>query len=383
MHHYLFRKSFIVGAILLLAAASFTFTGENRGIKNPSTITGETVHQQVKQNLVENVDIGKRFQGIQDAIDDPDTSNGHTLFVHIGIYQENVLINKSLNIIGENRNNTFIVGEGPGNIVTIMADGVSIRGFTIQHCQVSIGPGPIYAGIKVYSNNNVFDGNNIQNCDRGFYLYGEITGNSVSNNIITNCPVDGILLFRAFANTLYGNDITTRGNGILLVNSYNNSIYDNTLRDSDYGIYLVYSSNDNTIYRNNFLDTNWYNVHIDHTLSECTGNQWDTGFSSFGNDWSDHTGVDPCSISGRKDGPGFSFVQEEIVCGDANGDDDVTIGDYVFLYEYLFNNGPAPDPLCRGDANGSGGTVTIGDYVYIYYYLFYEGPAPVPGCCSQ
>jgi hypothetical protein len=45
------------------------------------------------------------FQHIQDAIDV--SSNGNTVFVFSGAYYENIVIDESINLIGENKNNTW------------------------------------------------------------------------------------------------------------------------------------------------------------------------------------------------------------------------------------------------------------------------------------
>ena len=63
--------------------------------------------------------------------------------------------------------------------------------------------------------------------------------------------------------------------------------------------------------------------------------------------------------------------------GDANGDGVININDVVFLINYLFIGGPAPQPLQAGDAN-SDGVVNINDVVYLINYLFVGGPPP--GC---
>ncbi len=65
------------------------------------------------------------------------------------------------------------------------------------------------------------------------------------------------------------------------------------------------------------------------------------------------------------------------VCGDANGDGMVNVGDAVFLISYVFKGGLAPDPLEAGDANCDGG-VNVGDAVYLISYVFKGGPEP---CC--
>ncbi|MEZ5360563.1 MAG: dockerin type I repeat-containing protein [Candidatus Zixiibacteriota bacterium] len=69
------------------------------------------------------------------------------------------------------------------------------------------------------------------------------------------------------------------------------------------------------------------------------------------------------------------------LCGDANGDTSMNIGDAVYLINYIFKGGPAPDPECVGDANGDGST-NIGDAVYLIQYIFSGGPSPVDDCCD-
>lgn len=61
--------------------------------------------------------------------------------------------------------------------------------------------------------------------------------------------------------------------------------------------------------------------------------------------------------------------------GDANGDNGVTVSDVVYLINYLFKGGAAPDPLEAGDVNCDG-TVSVSDVVYLINYLFKGGPPP-------
>jgi photosystem II stability/assembly factor-like uncharacterized protein len=69
-----------------------------------------------------------------------------------------------------------------------------------------------------------------------------------------------------------------------------------------------------------------------------------------------------------------------VVCGDANGDGQVNVGDAVYLIAYVFSGGPAPDPECSGRANGDR-QVNVGDAVYLIAYVFSGGQPPVEGCC--
>jgi hypothetical protein len=73
------------------------------------------------------------------------------------------------------------------------------------------------------------------------------------------------------------------------------------------------------------------------------------------------------------------------ICGDANGsggDPSVDIDDVVYLINYIFAGGPAPEPVEAGDADCSGGDVPvdIDDVVYLINYIFAGGPEPCADC---
>jgi len=61
--------------------------------------------------------------------------------------------------------------------------------------------------------------------------------------------------------------------------------------------------------------------------------------------------------------------------GDANGDGVINSADVVYLINYLFKNGPAPDPLWIGDVNCDE-VINSADVVYLINYLFKGGPPP-------
>ncbi len=63
------------------------------------------------------------------------------------------------------------------------------------------------------------------------------------------------------------------------------------------------------------------------------------------------------------------------VCGDVNGDGVVNSADVVYLINYLFIGGPAPEPLEEGDVNCDS-TINVVDVVYLINYLFIGGPPP-------
>ena len=161
------------------------------------------------------------YSKIQDAIDNA-TDEG-TIYVYNGTYYENIVIDKTIDLVGEDRNTTIIDGGDSGDVVYVTADWVNISGFTIQNS------GSVYlqdAGIDVRSHFSNFSGNIISNNRYGIYL------NDSSSNTVT------------------GNIITYNADGILLC-GFSNIVLSNTISNNWYGIYLDDSSS-NVILKNNF-----------------------------------------------------------------------------------------------------------------------------------
>jgi hypothetical protein len=73
----------------------------------------------------------------------------------------------------------------------------------------------------------------------------------------------------------------------------------------------------------------------------------------------------------------LTITESAFIRGDANGDGLINLGDAIYILNYLFKGGPAPDPLEAGNANCDG-AVDLGDAIYILNYLFKGGPPP--GC---
>jgi len=83
-------------------------------------------------------------------------------------------------------------------------------------------------------------------------------------------------------------------------------------------------------------------------------------------------------------GWGDAFVTKLIwtpnnyLCGDVNTDEQVNLLDAVFLINYIFVGGPAPQLVSLADVNCSG-SVNIADVVLLINYIFRDGPAPCAG----
>jgi len=172
------------------------------------------------------------YQNITNALEH--AIDGDTIFVHEGIYYENVSVNENVSLVGEDRDSTIVDGNGTGSVISITVNNVSIKGFTVKG-----------SGMLPY--------------DSGIFLDEYSIGNDVSHNTLTN-----------------------NNNGIGLYYSSNNIVSGNTLTNNNYGMYSTPHSSNNTIHCNNFNNT--------HQVWTDLMNIWDDG--NEGNYWSDYTGQD-------------------------------------------------------------------------------------------
>jgi parallel beta-helix repeat protein len=201
----------------------------------------------LSEKNVHNLNTGENFSKIQAAIDDKDTKDGHTITVYSGVYYENVVVDKSLILIGNSQ--PVVDAGGEGSAITLCADGITLIGFTTTNSGREIG-----AGITVTSCNNIITGNNASSNDDGISFWYS------SNNIITGNDIrsnndNGIYLSPYSSNNiLTGNNVSNNDNGICLVYSNNNTITGNTFFSNGIGIYLFSYSNNNTITGNTHVN---------------------------------------------------------------------------------------------------------------------------------
>ena len=100
------------------------------------------------------------YSNIQDAIDA--SKEGYTIFVYddSAPYFENIVISKSINLIGENKDTTIIQGDNSADIIFLNSNNIKISSFTIRNSESQ-------SGIKInsdkdYSCASLHDGNEIR-----------------------------------------------------------------------------------------------------------------------------------------------------------------------------------------------------------------------------
>ncbi|PMB75885.1 MAG: hypothetical protein C0193_00250, partial [Candidatus Bathyarchaeota archaeon] len=208
---------------------------------------------------VHNLNIGVGYQTIQDAINANETMNGHFIFVEKGVYHENIIVNKSINLVGENKENTIIDGDGVGTVVQIKANGAIFERFTIQNC----GEYP-YKGIHLNNVSNVtLKENIIQNCGFHAVVFDNSSYNNFINNHVSNSQ-RGVVLDNASFNSLLNNTIMNNSQcGIYLCSATSNSIENNTLSNNGHGIYLIENSSHNNIISNFVLNNTLWGIGLE------------------------------------------------------------------------------------------------------------------------
>lgn len=108
--------------------------------------------------------------------------SGDTIYARSGLYYENVILNKTVSLIGEDNNTTIIDGSGFESVIHIFADDVVVADFTIQN---SGGEGLFdNDGITLdYSRGGSFESNIIRYCQVGIWIWNSY-GNIIKNNVI-------------------------------------------------------------------------------------------------------------------------------------------------------------------------------------------------------
>ena len=239
----------------------------------PSIMVCQTTGKANKNILRVPVD----FPTIQDAINH--ANPGDVIYVYNGTFFENIIVNKSVTLIGQSIDSTILDGNGSGSVITITASNVMVKGFTIKNSGLNVDDGGIL--ISTPSSNNVITGNKIIGNNYGIWLYMS-TRNTVSDNLILGNR-KGIALYTSSENILVNNVISENvAAGIEMCFSHINEISGNIISHNNYGMSILRSINN--IYHNNFIENDVDVQVVDSFIS------W--SYNGEGNYWSRYSGQD-------------------------------------------------------------------------------------------
>jgi parallel beta-helix repeat protein len=313
MQKSLIKKSLVVTIIILFIGMGITpSTGTVVEKTSINSLGGKTLY------------VGGSGPGnyskINDAYDDANPDD--TIFVYSGTYYEKLWIEKTINLIGEDKDTTkMIYANKYSPVIVIRSPDVIIRGFTLYHSSpalvkyIDIWPGAdnTYLSDCIFYNSPLhFDDlsvginignsshNRISNCT---FLYNDDEGICLNfrsyYNVIENCVFSNCCLGIEFENSSHNivkNCIMKEGyDGIAMIPTYTDTTSNNNLiincdiyNNKEYGIYLQEGSNNNVIYNcslnNNLLSgilvggkNTYNNLIVNNKISNSTECSWGGG----------------------------------------------------------------------------------------------------------
>jgi len=213
------------------------------------------------------------YTTIQDAVDH--ASAGDTVFVYGGEYRENIVVDKAIRLVGEDKTKVLIHAGLNDGIKTI-ADNVEITGFTVEAEQA-----------------NTYN-------DAPIYLAS--SGNYVHDNNLTKSEWYGLIVFNSSSDVIENNSIIDNDIGVWLCRTVNSVVRYNNISMSNWvGIWLWPYSKDNTICYNNFIGNKRNARNSDVT----TRNTWTHNY------WDDYAGL-KCTPLADLNGDGVGNIPYKI-----------------------------------------------------------------------
>lgn len=190
----------------------------------------------IETYTVHNLNTGLSYKAIQEAISAPDTLDGHTILVDSGTYTENIVVNKSISLVGKNAFDTVISGGGVGvnaAISIVISANVSVSGFTIVDGFYGIVANPM---LHCNITNNI-----VRTCIGGIYGWGVAECN-ISHNFVAHCSTGLSLEGSDFSESRYtyvvGNNVTSCGLEGMRLSAPNCVLRNNAFSGSPYNFYL-------------------------------------------------------------------------------------------------------------------------------------------------
>jgi len=233
------------------------------------------------------------YTKIQDAIDN--ASDGDTVFVFddSSPYYEYIVISKRINLTGENKETTIIVGNWSRKFIPVVILNAYSSFVTIQGFIITNG----YCGIDIESDNNKITGNIISNNTNGVGLYYCCNNTILGNNISSNSEYGVKLVLLSNYNIIQNNNIQNNYIGISLAElCLYNIIMGNNISKNSYESIILGVSHENIIESNyienikilgsgNLIRKNNFIGNIKHVQGAVGRNFWDANY------WGDWIGL--------------------------------------------------------------------------------------------
>ena len=170
---------------------------------------------------------------------------GDTIIIEPGTYNEKVVIDKRLDVLGNTTTIPVIAGDGSGTVLSIVSPWVNLSYLHVTDGDIGIGIEANRVRVEQCVCTNTTDGIDLDHaegvtiqdndCNRneiGIHLsYAD--SNHISNNTCSENEYYGIYLFSSEETTLSRNNCTKNGVGIFLSSSSDNVLEWNDIREND------------------------------------------------------------------------------------------------------------------------------------------------------
>ncbi len=252
-------------------------------------------------------DGNETFTKIQSAVNA--ASDGDTVVVRDGVYEENIIIQKEIILRSDNGSDvtTIKAASSTGHGVRLQADYTTVKGFTISGATSGYHSASVYIDKAAYC--EIFE-NNLTSSYHGIYITDSAGYNIITNNSFSNNSNAGLLIHRAARNTISGNTFLGNKYGIYTGSSGSdgdqNLILDNKFTKNNYGLYLGEHSDLNTISNNSFHDNTQAGVFFEGSDSNILSNNWFKNGSILLSDEANENSIDATNtVEGR---PIYSYT---------------------------------------------------------------------------
>jgi nitrous oxidase accessory protein len=169
------------------------------------------------------------------------TPSGATLRLAPGIYQGPVSINRPMVLEGGGQ--AIIQGDGRSTVLSVQANGVTLRGLTLRGSGDS--PDRVDAGVLLQGSDHRIEGNVMDDVLFGLHLKA-VNRSLIKNNQVTGKALplgqrgDAIRLWYSHDNRIEDNRFQ-RARDLTLTNSPDNRLTGNQFTDGRYGMHLIFS----------------------------------------------------------------------------------------------------------------------------------------------
>jgi len=211
MQKDLWRKGLVIGIMVLFVGASVVPSVlSEEAQKKSDFVIMQTTWYVDDDNCPGpgNGTIDNPFCKIQYGIDN--ASDGDTIYVFNGTYYENIVIDKSIILLGENKDTTIVDGNGKGDVALLTADNTCISNLTLQNG----GTGQELENLNDASLEIIADDTVVENMiclSTNYGMWLRSSNNNIIRNNYCNAIFDGIWLLNSKNDTLKNNSIDSSG----------------------------------------------------------------------------------------------------------------------------------------------------------------------------